>query len=229
MDILDLERLVRRGAASLAEGLHFYWPSSNEDNKIHEMNITLHMGRALLESGFFAFPEASPPVGDVRLDLLGLHHPSKVALLCEFKCLDSPARAQEMIENVGRIKSFVLHTNPDLIHERLDTNSFQKFGLFAAMTWDVGYANWFASASNNAPHRTLSPLWAATSHAALNNDLLWGSCPLSYSHDPTTNQASQHWLVYLLFPLPLFLPNPRRLTNIPFTKTASRLCLAGAC
>ena len=42
--------------ASLAESLHFYWPTGH--NEVPEPNISLRVGHALMEAGFFAYAEA---------------------------------------------------------------------------------------------------------------------------------------------------------------------------
>ena len=42
--------------ASLAENLHFYWPTGH--NEVPEPNISLRVGHALMEAGFFAYAEA---------------------------------------------------------------------------------------------------------------------------------------------------------------------------
>jgi hypothetical protein len=85
MNHYELERIVRRGASSLAESLNFYWPS-NGLNEIPEANQALHVGDAFLEAGFLAFAEAHRD-GDTskRFDLLALEPRASTLLVGEFK------------------------------------------------------------------------------------------------------------------------------------------------
>ncbi len=92
MNVIEIDRIVRRGAASLAESLHYYWPQTG-NNEAPERNISIHLGRAFLDAGFLVYGEThSRDDVNTRLDLLAIDPSAGALVACEFKRLYSQRR-----------------------------------------------------------------------------------------------------------------------------------------
>jgi hypothetical protein len=194
MKAVSIERLVRRGAASLAESRHLYWPT-NGRNDIAEHNIAIHVGRAFLEAGFAAFGEAhADGRTDFRLDALFLEPTHGIAVMTEFKRLYNDAQAVKMVADVDRILNFKMRSDlhPGVKIER-------SFGLVAATTWQPEYIAWFGNDGNNVrdPGSGLKELWESLRHRRAT----WGVSVLAHGSSGPSAEPWTHALVYALFPI----------------------------
>jgi len=196
---IDIERIVRRGAASLAESVHFYWPSAKLQNEIPERNITLHLAHAFLSEGFLTYGEAHPDgSADSFLDLLALQPHQKVVVACEFKRLYGDERyAQAVVNDAQKVLAFKMQQSPALRHPELEVT--HGFGLLAAITWLENYARWFTT-QEDAPTDPTRGAFGQL-HAALPSETIWNAYALSDGRDEAGKRRT-HWLVYALFPLP---------------------------
>jgi hypothetical protein len=193
---IEIERLVRRGAMSMADSLHFYWPSIGR-NDIPERNISAHLAHVLLANDFFVYAEAhTHDSANVHLDLLALH-PSKETLIAgEFKRLYSKEKALAMVSDLERLRAWRL--SQDRGHSQLRTP--HRFGLLAATTWNRAYADWFNTRAKNPPDPTdgaLASLWAELQGV----DVLWGTIVLLDEAPIEGMPRTTEWLVYVIFPL----------------------------
>lgn len=193
---IEIERIVRRGAMSMADSPHFYWPSVGR-NDVPERNISLHLGHVLLANDFFLFAEAhNHDDANVHLDLLALH-PSKETLIAgEFKRLYSNEKAWAMVADLDRLRAWQL--GQDRGHSQLRTS--HRFGLLAATTWSRPYAEWFNTRAKNPPDPTdgaLAKLWAELP----GRDVLWGAVVLLDEAPIAGMSKTTEWLVYAIFPL----------------------------
>lgn len=199
MKIIDIERTVRRGAASLAESVHFYWPAATPQNEIPERNITLHLGHAFSNAGFLTYCDAHND-GSTKtfLDLLAVHPYEKVLVACEFKRLSWDARqSQGMVDDAQRVLRFKMQKSPELRHVGLEVG--RGFGLLAAITWLQPLARWFTTFEQSPPDPTGGKFDQL--RAALPSETIWNAYALSDHYDQS-GERKTHWLVYALFPLP---------------------------
>ena len=58
-DIHKIERILRKGLASLSDSLFYDWPlpENDEDNEISEANLNIHIAYSFINSGFIVFSE----------------------------------------------------------------------------------------------------------------------------------------------------------------------------
>jgi hypothetical protein len=198
MQSLDIERFVRRGAASLAESLHFYWPSTGR-NEIPERNISLHVAHAFIDASFLCYGEAhTNDKTNLHVDLLAVHPAAGVFVAGEFKRLYDGAQARAMVEDAARLQQFKMQQRSQLRHPGLQIA--RQFGLLAATTWDEKYARWFTTTAGKA----LDPTGGAFDQLLKmlpQKDTIWNAHTLINYHDADADRDRTQWLVYALFPL----------------------------
>lgn len=197
MNHYELERIVRRGASSLAESLNFYWPS-NGLNEIPEANQALHVGHAFLDAGFLAFAEAHRD-GDTskRFDLLALEPRAATLVVGEFKRVFSKT-VGGLASDAQRIIEFSPRASPRL--ERTAGELKSAFGLVAGTTWSQGYAEWFLDddeAAEDPSGGDLDSLWKLIAH----RDAVWGAQPLIAQRSASEGapRVATQWFVFALF------------------------------
>ncbi|HEX9242775.1 MAG TPA: hypothetical protein VF875_10085 [Anaeromyxobacter sp.] len=199
MNQYALEKVIRRGAFSLAESLSFYWPS-NGLNEIPEANQALHVGRAFLDAGFLAFAEAHRN-GDTnrRFDLLVLEPRESTLLVGEFKRVFAKT-VGGLATDAERILEFSPRTAPRL--ERCDIRLESTWGLVGGTTWEPEYAEWFLDENVNAADPSggdLDALWRLVSE----RDAVWGAQPLiAYRRDDGPRKGrvvETQWFIFALF------------------------------
>ncbi len=202
MKLLEIERLVIRGANSLAEHLHYYWPTV-QDKDINEANITLHLGRAFADAGFLTFAEVARgpegPKAKERMDMLAIDPVSDCTVACEYKLLKSAADVESIADDIDRIRDFRMQKPKKSLVPEIDLKKGQRFGLIAALTWDQKYAKWWTGNTSN-PRK--DKVWdKLTEHSVLGKQgkgCLWDSKPmtgLGYGDDMSH-------LLYIVFRLP---------------------------
>ncbi|TAK29414.1 MAG: hypothetical protein EPO40_10395 [Myxococcaceae bacterium] len=199
MELIDIERILRRGASSLAESLHFYWPSHG-NNEVPEANIELHLAHALLESGFFVYGQAHPSgTANTRLDTVAVDPRNKVHVVAEFKRLYNVDQARAMVADAERIIAWTPQAQ-GWRHPGL--NFGRKFGLLAATTWKAEFAKWFTTddAKMRDPTGDDGPfdeLWKKLPKQRT----IWDALPLTSYHVAGRKKLEGQWLVYALFEL----------------------------
>ncbi len=196
---IDIERILRKGAASLAESLQFYWPSSTPENEALERNISMHLAHAFLTADFFAYTEAHTAGRTDRfVDLLVLQAAEKISVAGEFKRLYRHYEARKMLTDLDKLLAFEMQTGPRLRHKGLQID--HHFGLLAAMTWIPDHAQWFTTTSQDAEDPTGGAL---NQLAAIlpRDETIWNAYTLKNYHHAEANRVLTHWLVYALFPL----------------------------
>ncbi|WP_242370687.1 hypothetical protein [Anaeromyxobacter sp. SG26] len=194
----QLEKLTRRGASSLAESLHFYWPS-NGLNEIPEANQALHIGSAFLNAGFLAYAEAHRD-GEThqRFDLLVVEPRESTLLVAEFKRVFSKT-VGALATDAERILEFSPRASPRLARCKLELKS--TWGLVGGTTWEPEYVKWFLDEDPTAKDPAggeLDALWKLVSH----RDAVWGAHPLiAYRQDRPKKgiEVETQWFVFVLF------------------------------
>ena len=103
----NVDKLLKRAANTLSEGLNFYWPTWGKTGA-HERNISLYVGHTLLESGrYFVFGESHKRKDTKqRFDLVAVARDKSHVVACEFKQLWTPSRADSMTEDFHRLNKF---------------------------------------------------------------------------------------------------------------------------
>jgi len=195
MNRIEIERIVRLGAESLADSIYYYWPSSG-DNEIPEANITVHLGRAFLNSGFLCFAEAhTRDKVKPHLDLVALSPSDGTVVVSQFKRIFNPERVNSLTKDVAAIRDFRLQ-DKNWRDERLESG--RAFGLVAGTTWMPEYAKWWAQ--DNCIDPTRDEALKALDAAIGKHDVDWGIRALS-STGSKTKGLEQQWLLYCIFDL----------------------------
>ena len=196
MRAIEIERLVRRAANSMADSLHFYWPSLGR-NDIPERNISAHFAHVLLDHDFLLYAEAHPEDTARRhLDLLAIHPTRDTLVAAEFKRIYSTETVGAMVADLDRIRSWRL--GQDRGHHQLRVH--HRFGVLAATTWNPKYASWFNTTDLSHEDPTaglLDGLWKELP----SDDVVWGSIVLIDDVPVGRRERTTEWLVYVVFPL----------------------------
>jgi hypothetical protein len=196
---IDIERIIRRGASSLAESLQFYWPSSTPENEVLERNISVHLAHAFLTSGFFAYTEAHTKGRKDRfIDLLVVEPRAKLSLVGEFKRLYRHQEARKMVKDLDRLLAFEMQIGSRLRHPGLEIE--RHFGVLAAMTWIPEHAQWFTTTAPDADDPTGGAL-NQLARVLPRDQTIWNAYTLKNYHHAEANRIRSHWLVYAIFPL----------------------------
>ncbi|KMQ74054.1 hypothetical protein Msub_10225 [Marinobacter subterrani] len=131
---------------SLEVGLEEYWPVVNPDkNGLQEANLTTHLAHKALNSGFYAYPQASNAhfeAGHSRVDLLLIRKTERIktAVLVEAKKLYSSEKALELVSDFEKIRRF--RFVPDRIQKGADLETV-KYGLLMAITTSSANMEWW--------------------------------------------------------------------------------------
>src|SRR5689334_19635238 len=107
MNLADLERIVRQGAAALADSVLLYAPATAITGASLAQNLTLHLGRGLLGAGFLAHAEVH---GEGRTDLLAVQPTTGTLVIAEVRRLDGHGGTGSVLYDRARLASF---TPPD--------------------------------------------------------------------------------------------------------------------
>jgi hypothetical protein len=194
MKLIDVERIIRRGAGSLAESLHFYWPSTG-NNEVPESNIALHLGRAFMDEGFLAYSNAHTKDDvKVHLDLMAMQPRAQILVAGEFKRIYNSDQVRKLVDDLTRILKFRPQDDAQLRHAGLNVG--ESFGLLAGTTHNEKYAHWFATDETNIGDETgghLDGLWQQLRRA----DPIYNAYPLSDYWFGGVRHT--HWLLYVLF------------------------------
>ncbi len=197
--LLQIERLVRRGAGSMGSSLHLSWPQSGY-NEIPEANVQLHVGHALLAGGWATFVEAHRAHGaETRGDLLAVEPERRVLLVGEFKRLYSTDQAKLLRDDFERVVELAHHPQPtENRHPGLEPFPHERFGLLAGTTHDERYARWFHSYEV----RPEDPTGGAFSDLcrSVGTQARWDAATLNDYVDARGTRR-QHWLCYVIFPI----------------------------
>lgn len=188
----ELERHVRRAAASLAESLGSAWLSAagaTTASDILATDVAVHLGHALLGAGFHAQSGAFA-LGreDLRVSLLAAHPGSGALLVAEVEPLDAPGGLDAWLHDLGKLGAFTPQAAPGV-------EIRARHGLLAGTTWNLELARWFT-----AREARPAPPAAALGEVArrLPQDTLWNGYALREHTDPTGKRWTQ-WLLYALF------------------------------
>lgn len=211
MNIVELERLVRRGAASLAESLHFYWPSTG-NNEIAEANVALHLGRAFLERDFLVLAEAHGKDGvKLHLDLLSIDPMQGVFVAGEFKRLHNGSQLRSMLADLDRVLGFSPHDDDWHLHPGITPRDC--WGILAGTTWLENLAQWFVTDDDGFVSQwpELHTLEKRIGEVAADGERIFNAFPLQRYHlgarqDRVAGYRTQ-WLVYALFRVPTGVPS----------------------
>ena len=137
MDIQGIERIVKHGLFSLANSLDSYWPAYG-DNGISERNLTAHVSKEFMNSGFDAFFEVSlNKKSKKRMDALLLCYEHKLYIATESKKLFGPGKAEEILKDIEKIKAFKFQDQ--------DIDIEKRYGLILAETWEPEIDSWWTS------------------------------------------------------------------------------------
>jgi hypothetical protein len=190
----EIERLVRRGAASLAESLGSAWLSAAGATPASEIlpgDVAVHVGHALLAGGFHVQAGAYA-VGreDLRVSLLAAHPGTSALLVAEVEPLDAPGGLEAWLHDLGKLGAFTPQAAPGV-------EIRARHGLLAGTTWNLDLAKWF-----NARDARPAPPSPALDELArrLPEGTLWNGYALREHTDPTGKRWTQ-WLLYALFPM----------------------------
>lgn len=210
MNLWEIEKILRRGAFTLGEALHQYWPGKPIKNvkdythDIPEANLTLHIGAAFIQSGFDCF--AQHFFGRKRLDLLALSYKHQVQVRCEAKLLWDGSRAKSSADDLSRINKFTLNT-------KYDKGDYpNKIGLLIISTWDERILEWWENPVSDAPAKRIKDKnWTkikevlGNANEQKNDDdpeCLRGLFPLSWNtpeKDNITKWMRTHGMLYLIY------------------------------
>lgn len=192
---LEIERIVRCAAMSLADSLYFYWPA-NGMNDICEKNISLHLASAFIKRGYFIYGEAhAEREANLHLDLLAIDPATNTLVTTECKRLYSLEKAREMVADVHRLRAWRVSEERFRRSRKLE----RRFGVLAATTWERDYAEWFQSDDSiDDPNQGLGELW----RELRDTDVHWGAAVLLDSAPVEGLQRTTEWLVYAVFSLP---------------------------
>jgi hypothetical protein len=198
MKRIEIERIVRRGADSLAESIYFYWPST-DDCGVLEANIPLHLGSAFMRQGFLTYAEAYPQdyTSQQRIDLLAIHPGIGTVVACQFKRLQGDKDLLSLADDAAALHAFKL-----LQHEWFEgwIEPGRCYGLVAGLAWKREYAAPFADENDEsylqvaALDRLVKKIGRRTGQSD------WGCREISSEGD-LVSDAEHQWLVYAIFDL----------------------------
>lgn len=187
MNLTELERIVRRSAASLAETILFYRaPASSE---LLEANVMMHLGRGLLDAGFLA---CANPQGRGHTDLIAVNPPKRALVIAEVRRLDGHGGTGAVLYDGARLASFMpqdgAQKHPGL---KLD----RRYGVVAGMSANREYARWFTTAASSAVAPTAE---IAALQGEVPADTVWNGYALCEVVDGA-GQRRTEWLLYAVF------------------------------
>lgn len=187
MTLAELERILRQGAASLAETILFYRaPTTNE---LIEANVMLHLGRGLLNAGFLA---CANPHGRGHTDVIAVHPAKRTLVIAEVKRLDANGSAGTLLYDWTRLATFAPQDGAQK-HPGLDLQ--RRYGVLAGMSANRDHARWFTTTSPGAAAPT--PELAAL-RGRLPADTIWNGYALCEVTD-AAGQRRTEWLLYAIF------------------------------
>lgn len=196
VNLVELERIVRQAAASLAESLQLYGiasPGAWAAAELCEANVALHLGRGLLNAGFLAHAEArAAGRPEQRTDVTAIHPAAGALVIAEAKRLDGHAGAAASLYDLSRLATFA---PPDYAQRLRGNELAARYGVLAATSANREHARWFTTMSSNpiAPTPELAAL-----HAQLPADTIWNGYALAEGAD-AAGQRRTEWLLYALF------------------------------
>jgi hypothetical protein len=196
VNLIDLERIVRQGAAALAESTRLCWPPveaiPGSVNALIEANLALHLGHALLHAGFLTCAEAYGQPR--RSDLLALHPTGRALVAVELKRFDGQGGAGALQHDLAKLAALQPEAaRPGQAALAVET----RYGLLAGTTRNKEYARWFTTMEEG----SLAPTTAlAELHEHLPGDTVWNGYALN-DHVDAQGQRQTQWLLYALFQL----------------------------
>ena len=200
MNIHQIEFLVREGAYSLANHLETHWPAEwDEGNETgreaREANTVLHLGHALMRSGFLSYaevPHARNGGAASCFDLVATNLADNTWLVVEVKRAYANTKSLESItRDLERIVE--AWKGVGMIH-----HPAAVYGLLVATTWQADLARWWSD-SDKHPNSTIDAMWSnPVASVTESKKSVWGSVAFSsYFSD----KYPHHYLLYALFPL----------------------------
>lgn len=188
MNVWDITRIVRRGGHRLSESTWEYWPQ-NGNNEISERNISINQTVTFADAGFLSYAEVhSGESTRQRTDLFMIHPQQRAAVVMECKRLYNAAQCEAMVWDLERILQF------EPREEEIQT--FQRFGILAATTWNSAIACWWSSLDGPIPQ---GESWGRLdSHPRLAK-AHWGSVVLLGYEEKRTLESPFHYLLYTVF------------------------------
>lgn len=206
-----VEQILREGAASLAQSMHFYWPATG-NNEVAEANITAHMSLAFGRHGYLLYaeaPGAGPPPEPRARDLLAIHLKDKRLIVFEFKRWTTAAEVVSGLRtDLERVRTF--QAQPAWA---ADIQGAKKFGVIATTVWSWynqagvpqneghAFANWFSTYQNTPTGvpAELEQLWIELRAITLQPRV---DAFVISSYADNAGTRWQHWLAYAIVPLP---------------------------
>lgn len=184
MNLADLERILRQGAASLAEGLNVLRLPSPSASL--EANVALQLGRGLLNAGFLTYAEA---YGAGRTNLFAIHPAKGALVVAEVKRLDGHGGTGSVLYDRARLATFALPDGAPRL------GLVPRYGILAGTSANREYARWFTTMQTGpiAPTGELAAL-----EEQLPPDTIWNGYALSDVAD-AAGQRRTEWLLYALF------------------------------